>query len=453
MCFVRLDELFRAGPPQILREGLWVGVGQASTVLAGLAGVKLLTTLLPLEVYGQFALLLGLTTLGGGVFCLPTLQASLRFYPEAVRDGKVNALRRLSTRYLLRGWAIVAVLLFAGWAAWSAWKGGGVGAVPVVLAGGFLGADVLRSFEVGLLSAARRQRDFALRSSLDAWARLLGATVAVLVWGASPSSALFGYAAGSALVSLALGRRRVRGSDPGPVGGEDAWAAKNRRAFLGYALPLTPPAVLVWLNSLSDRYILAGVAGVEAAGVYAAGYGLGSQPFAGVNAIVHSTLRPVLYGAVAHGDAVKERRTLRIWLGLVLAVSGVGFALLYLLAEWITRIMLAPEYQSASAVLPWIAAGYALQNVQQTFEIILFAHGQTRRVLALQAIAAIVGVGSYVALIPSFGAVGAAMGTFGTFVVTCAASFFLSGAHRRLGSHRAPLGAASGAPSGSGLEP
>src|SRR5439155_6457305 len=141
---------------------------------------------------------------------------------------------------------------------------------------------------------------------------------------------------GSAAVSLLLVKRRVRGEDP-PTSPPDAWSETTRHAFLRYALPLVPLASFNWIMSLSDRYILAGVSGAGAAGLYAAAYGLGSQPFIVVNALIHSTLRPVLYDAVSRGDAVKERRTLRTWLGLVVAVSAGGLLLVLLLARPITR--------------------------------------------------------------------------------------------------------------------
>lgn len=424
----------RAKPrlPTIVREGFWVGSGQVATALATLLGLKILTTLLPPDAYGEFALLLGLAALSSGFFCGPLLQSLIRFYPEAAKENAISALRRLASRYLTRSTAAAVVFLLLVGLFWIARPSSRTSFAAFVMVTAFLAADVLRLFESNLLNASRRQAEYSFRNVADAWARPAVAVLAIVVLGPSPVSVLAGYAAGSALVALVLRHRTVRGDESAPTRTGDPWAENARRPFLAYALPLAPMAVLTWILNLSDRYILAGVSGTAAAGLYAAAYGLGSYPFLVVNGFVLTTLRPVLYDAVARGEHSKERRILWVWLCAVVGVSGAGVALYAVLAKWVTRLLLGPDYQGASALLPWIAGAYALQSVQQTFEIMMYAHGQTRRLVALQAVAAASGLLFYAILIPRFGATGAAAGTLGAFVVTCFTSFVLAGAPSRL---------------------
>ena len=70
--------------------------------------------------------------------------------------------------------------------------------------------------------------------------------------------------------------------------------------------------------------------------------------------------------------------------------------------------------------------------VQQAFEIILYAHRGSKRLVALQATAAATAAVLYFLLIPRYGGLGAALGTLGTFVITSALAFVLSGAWRKL---------------------
>lgn len=98
----------------IVRDAVWIGVGQAIVVCAGLASTRILTTLLPPEVYGQISLVVGLGTLSTGLFCLPFLQAALRSFPDAQLAGQIGALRRLARVYVQRGVLVAGLLLALG---------------------------------------------------------------------------------------------------------------------------------------------------------------------------------------------------------------------------------------------------------------------------------------------------------------------------------------------------
>ena len=132
------------------------------------------------------------------------------------------------------------------------------------------------------------------------------------------------------------------------------WVVANARAFLGYALPLAPLNALNWVMSLGSRYVLAAIADASAVGTYAAATALGSQPMIAANALVHTTLRPVLYDAVASGDRAKERRILRVWLAVTVAIAALGTAAYVVLAPWLTRLVLGPQFGDVAPLLPWI---------------------------------------------------------------------------------------------------
>jgi O-antigen/teichoic acid export membrane protein len=406
---------------------VWVGLGQAVAALAGLVGIRLLTSFVPPAVYGEVVLLLGIAALGTNLFCGPFQQAVLRFYPQAREAGRVGALRRQAGRVLAAAALLLGSVLLAAGAARSA-----VASFAAVAA--LVAVDTWRTFESGLLNGERRQRDYMVRTGLDAWGRWLVAAGLAWFLGATAFHVLGGMLLGSGLANLLLSRRVVRGEAADGAG--EAWAASWRGPFFRYALPLVPLAALNWVFSMGDRYVLAAWWDMATAGVYVAAYGLASQPFIALNAVIHSTLRPVLYDAVARGDAVKERRTLRVWVGVVVGSMGLGWLALALLARPVCALLLGARYQGAAALVPVIAGAYALQAVQQTFEIMLYAHGGTGRLTALQAVAAAVSLVLYVVLIPEGGARGAALATLWTFVITTTVAFFLARASARLGIRR-----------------
>ncbi len=419
------------------RDAVWLALGQATVVIVGLAGTRVLTTLLSPADYGEVSLVMGLAALGMGLLCTPFLQATLRAFPDAREAGQVGALRALAARHVRRGVIGIAALLLLAGLGWSLFGSSPV-SFALFLAVAFVVAfDAWRNYESAFLNGARRQRDYAQRYAFDALARNGAAVGLAVLLGPSALPVVLGFALGSATTGLLFRRRIVAGeatanTPAAAAGAAEAWIASHRSAFLRYATPLVPLAILNWTMSMGDRYVLAAHWGTEVVGLYWAAYAIGSQPFIAASSLVHTTLRPVLYDAVAQGNLAEERRILRSWMLVTAGIAAGGWLLVTLLAQPLAALLLGRSFRAAADLLPWIAAAYALQMLQQSFEIILFAHGHSRKLLVLQVAAAISAVVLFFILIPPLGALGAALGTLGSVAITTVLTFFVSGAPGKL---------------------
>lgn len=410
---------------RLVGEGLWVATGQVLTLVGRLVGIRLITGIVSPEVYGHVALLVGLGALAAGMLVTPVVQSAVRFYPDAARDGHPGALRSLTSRYLRWAGLLSSFVLLAVGLAWSSASGQGPTAwAYAFLALGFL-ADAARTYETGLLNAVRRQAAGSLWLAADSWLRTLCALAFLLIAGASAASVLAGYAVGAFVANVLFARRRVvpQGSAPEPSG---PWAKHAAAACRAYAAPLIPLALLGWAFNLGDRYVLASVAGADATGLYSAAYGLGSMPFLALSGVLVTTFRPVLFEAASAGDRAKERRIVFLWIAVTAATGIAGVLLLVWLAPWVVRIALGSEFRVAAPLLPWIGAAYAVQNIQNVFETRIYARRRTGSFLVLSVASAAVAVSMYLVLIPRMGAMGAALGTLGGMIVSCAASILLS---------------------------
>jgi O-antigen/teichoic acid export membrane protein len=232
-------------------------------------------------------------------------------------------------------------------------------------------------------------------------------------------------------MNFAFRRTRVRGG-PDETGASPAWVTETRIAMLRFAGPMVPLALLGWIISLSDRYILAGLTSPEQTGIYAAAYGLASAPFLMLGQFLSLTLRPVYFDAVLQHDRRRERRTLFAWMAaLALALLfGMGFVIAF--AGPIVRVVLGEAYWGAADLMPWIAAAYGILAVQQLFEHVIQALHSTRRLLVVHSCGAATAVGLFFLLIPRYAAYGAAMAVAGSMLASCTASIVLSGALPRL---------------------
>jgi O-antigen/teichoic acid export membrane protein len=388
---------------KILGEGAWVFAGQALSGAFNLGGTRLITQYIAPELYGIVNLLQNALVLLRTLFCSPLFAAQLRYAPDAERGGYRGALFGRLRRIL--GWATVAMELvaIAGGTLW-AWRAGGN---PLVIAAlvFYIFVDVFRTLEMTALNAARRQSPAALASAAEALLKPL--LVVGVVWLCGPSvTAVLGAIAASiglTLVGLLAAREHGAAGDSRalPVG----FDAELRR----YAVPLIPAALLTWITSVSDRYIVQWLThDPQGVGLYAAGYGLASQPFLILQAVIALTLRPVYYAAVSHGDVARARRTFRVWLAGATATCLAATALIVGWRHQLVSLMLGPKYQGAAVVLPWIAAGYLFCVIEQVIEQPLLAHKRTGAVLVAQAGGAAVSIIATVWLVSVYGMPGAA---------------------------------------------
>jgi O-antigen/teichoic acid export membrane protein len=414
----------RGAVGRLAGEGGWVLAGQLGALVGSLIGIRIITSVVSPEVFGQVALVLGMISLSSDFFCSPILHGVSRFFPNALAADRIGSFRSLTWRLLARRLAFAASLLFAiGVGAEVYWRSQGM-----LVAFGFavvlLGLNTLRSFELNLLNASRRQRPFGIWSAVDAWMRPLGVWASVMLLGATAWTVVLGHAVGAAISNLAFRRSVLHGN--AEANGRQRWSREFGREVLRFAAPLPPLALLAWMTHLSDRYVLAAASGAEAAGIYAAAYGLASGPFLAYASVVNLTLRPVLFGAVARGDRAQERRALLLWLVAAAGGSWLGVALLTAFREPIVHLVLAERFWGAAAIVPWIGAAYAMQAMSQSFEGLIFADRRTGVFTVLHAIGAVGGLALYLILIPRHGVMGAAVATFCTltliFVATAMAS-------------------------------
>jgi O-antigen/teichoic acid export membrane protein len=378
---------------RIVRDGAWVAFGQVGSAVAALASIRIVTELISPEEFGRLTLLVGMAALALGLAANPRLQALIRYYPEARQEGRTHALRIAGFRLIWPLALLAAGVLAGGLGLSSRWIGGAW--YTGILVAALFATDCLRSFELALFNAARRQRAAALVYAADAWSRPLMAMAAVSAFGSSGEAALAGYTAGSALVVIAM-RAWLRCEGRGKGNEDDARRAERGEALClairRYALPLAPIALFGWLSGVGDRYVIAGLLSLEDAGIYAAAYGLASRPFLMLAGVVELTMRPVLQEAAASGNIPLIGRAKRSWLLVIAAGATLGTIAFLVLSGWIADILLAPEYRAAAALMPWIALGYGLYAMAGVYTRLCYVFDDPRAVVTITAFGGIIGL-------------------------------------------------------------
>jgi O-antigen/teichoic acid export membrane protein len=401
----------------IIGQGVWVLTGQAFTGLFTLAGTRLVTQVVAPEIYGLVNLAQNTVLLLRTLFCSPILNAGLRYYPDAQRGGYVPALYRMLRGALGKATLVMEALVVAGACVWMWRTRVHAGAILALVV--FLYADVFRTLELTMFGAERRQRPAAIASAAEALSKPLLIFACVLMFGARIEIVL-GAIAASVVMTL-IGVRSIARTHE--IGDGSVVPTAVGAEMLKYSLPLIPIALLNWLTGLSDRYIIQWLShDLVSVGIYAAGYGLVSQPFLLLHAVTALTLRPVYFSAVSREDRAHATRTFRTWLTLSTGICVLAVVLVYLWRNVIVGMLLGPQYRAASVVVPWIALGYLFYVIEQILEQNLLAHKRTRSVLYAQAWGAGASIAVTVPLVAACGMVGAAYACPIYFLIQCMAA-------------------------------
>jgi O-antigen/teichoic acid export membrane protein len=378
------------------RELIWISLGQGLAVLGALVGVRLLTSVLTPDIYGQLALAMTLALLVNQVLLGPLSGAALRFYAPAHEKGELSAflaaLRRLLTNasglVLLTASIISVALLLAGQISlfWLA-----VATFSFALLSG------LNSILDSLQNAARQRSIVAWHQALVSWGRYLLATGMVLLVGATSTVAMTGYALATFLVLLSqlwFFWRMVRpttGISVSTTASPQRW----RTQIFTYGWPFAAWGIFSWAQLASDRWALQMFATTQDVGLYAVLYQLGFYPIMILTGLMVQLVSPVLFRRA--GDASDTSRMQQVYalnwrltLGALL-LTGVAALLSFALNEPIFRWLVAPDYRAVAWLLPGMALAGGLFATGQFASISVLSGAETRGLIAPKIATALLG--------------------------------------------------------------
>lgn len=379
---------------RLAKEGSWIILGQVVTVAGTLALVRILTEYLAPAEYGQLAL--GLTVAGllnqtifGGIG-----NGIGRYYAIAAEADDLNGYLRDARTLLVYGTMaaiVVGVVLLTGLErfGYSQWTGLAAAALVFAVFSGY------NSAIGGIQNAARQRAVVALHSGLNAWLKIVLAVLFMLWLGTTSQAVVIGYVASTLIVTLSqlVFLRRTIPRRVVPSARRHGWL----QWMWSYSWPFSTFGVFTWMQQVSDRWALESFASTAEVGHYAVLFQLGYTPIILVTGMATAFLGPILFQR--SGDATNALRNAGVhrlsWVltYLTLTVTGIATLLIFAAHEWIFSLVVASEYRSLSALLPWFVLSGGLFAAGQTFSLKLASELKPRAIAKAKIATAVLGVG------------------------------------------------------------
>ncbi|MFC6733699.1 oligosaccharide flippase family protein [Haladaptatus sp. DYSN1] len=181
----------------------------------------------------------------------------------------------------------------------------------------------------------------------------------------------------------------------------------NYRSYVAFGLPMVPKELFGSLLVHADKFLILYFMSPTAVGIYAVAYGI-SATFTKFTDALNPTLYPTVSKAWDEGahQELSDLYTLIFKYYSIIAIPAlVGISIV---AEPLLALISTPEIATEGAILlPFLAVGFLLRGYDNPLAYILTATESTRKIGFAVVLASILNLGLNVALIPTFGLLGA----------------------------------------------
>ena len=380
-----------SGKSSVRRELVWVALGQATSALGSLVGVRLLTSSLSPASYGELAL-----SMTGVVFVqqavqFPVQNTALRFWSSADSTREVPSFLT-ALRWMVKA-SISLQLGVSGMVAGYLLFSGAMRFLPLLFVTAVFICITSVSLALdGLQNAQRRRAVTAWHDTISVWARFLFAVILLRATGSGSSAlAMLGYVLAACLALLSqtvfFPPKLEEGTGPD---------RDFRRRMIGYAVPLGIVGVSFAIQMAGERWALAYFASVAAVGQHAVLFQLGYYPVITISNALVQFISPIVFSSVGDGRARTGReRTRRLTFHLLAVVAVVALgctAAAWLLHDLIFEILVDAEYRDVSRLLPLVVLSAGFVALGQVASLSKLAETKAGSLLAPRVVSSVIAV-------------------------------------------------------------
>ncbi len=401
---------------RLLSHSAVYGAADVFTGVTSLLLTPLFTRLLTRADYGALALLALFSSLAKIAFRLGLDSAFFRLH----YDQKDEAARRWlagTTALFAAGFGtlLFALVVSLGGPLTTALFGREpVPTAWLLLAAADIWISTLSFVPQALLRIQDRPRLFAGLSILR-HAVNLSLKVGLLLGGFGVTGVLVSDVVATVVFTLALTPTLLRGA-------AFAFSRPLLRELLELGLPRVPHGLLLQIQNLADRRILAAFVSMSEVGLYSVGYTFGTAVKFALSAF-EPAWQPFVYAQIHKPDGSRTlaRLVTYVLAGFVFCALGVA-----VLGREVVRLMTAPSFHAAAPLVPVVALAYLLHGVFLLTSIGIGISKKARYYPIVTLASAGTNVAGNLLLIPPFGIMGAAWATVASYAVMAGLGLLIS---------------------------
>lgn len=383
----------------LLRHSVLYLLARGLPGIVNFLAISVYSRLLTPDEYGRYALVIAWVGLLNVVFFQWLRLSLLRFLPTHLENPEPllsTVLAGFSVLALLSG--ALGLLLAIFWPD-PEWRG------LILFSVLLLWVQAWFELNLELVRSRLQPVRYGLMSGVKAVSALALGTLAVH-WGMGAYGPLFGLLVGMLLAGLSWGWLEWKGTKfvvSGPL----------LREFLYYGLPLSTTAILGFVVSASDRFLISAFLDEGSVGTYAVGYDLAQQTLTVIFMTINLAATPLAIKALEKKGVEAARHQFTENGRLFLYVTLPTAVALVVLKEPLFHTIVGVKYQEmALEVFPWIVIAAFLQGLKSYYvDSVFYLTKRTMLQVWTVVPSAVLNIILNLLLIPHYGIVGSAYAT------------------------------------------
>ena len=373
---------------KIFKEFSWIGIGQLLVVLGSLFGIRLLTSFLSTEQYGELALGMTVGSFIYTIFLGPISNGISRYFSLAVRKNETNnyleAIRNIivSISFLILILFVLGITFLVN-IGYSKVLYIAISSVLFGIISSY--SNIFNAIE----NASRHRRIVALHKGFSTWLRFLLAALFLLVFGISSSNAIIAQATAMIIILLSQSYFFMRNlenknkNNPLNKNAQIEWKSK----IYNFSWPYASWSILGWMGKSADKWGLEFFSGNRFVGFYSVLYQLGFYPMQLIIGLIITFLTPYFYDQAGDG---KNKITLKklyllgfkIYLFVVLILM-IPVIISFNYHEFIFKLFVDPKFHNFSNLLGPLMLASLIRNSTSLFSLLFQATGDNKPLVIL----------------------------------------------------------------------
>ena len=398
----------------ILKESLWAFFGQFLSIIAIVAGIRVITEYVTPIHYGQYVVFSGIALLFSNVISGSIFQAFLRIIPEKDDDKAILLSSKLVSlfgffglffllmSFLLKSYFLFLVFIF----------------FIYVISEHFIGL-----FKV-LMNIKKEQKKYAFFQIFRSVMRPLFSVLLYIYYQDNFTSILYGFSLANLLTSFIFFGKNIIQDLIKSFGQKFYW--NDFSEFFDFSKPLVLQKIFGWSLNNADKYIVVFFLGTATAGKYAPIVSLVSMLYLTVSEAINIILRPYYFGYIATNKRRASKKILKIYALLLFFMSIIFIGLFTFFNQQIVSLILGENFREYYFILPMLSIGFSFLVFGYLFETICLAYKKTWNVFMIESIAATTGIIILPIIIYNFGIKGIPIALLCTYIIHFMSGFILT---------------------------
>lgn len=362
-------------------------IGRFGQIILSILSVKLATSLLSPDVYGQISLFAALFLVFSLTFINPIGMFYNRNLHSWIKNGEIKFYLQIFLVYLILVAGVAASLgIAAGFFGVNIVKNINSLWVVIVLGSGIIFANVNLQF-ISFLNLLGKRISFVLLTFFTALMALIGSLV--LIYGFMPKAEYWqlGQMLGQAVVGIIAGYLLFKCIKHAPqVNGN---LQLNYKKIVSFAVPVGLAVGLAWVQTQSYPFVIGSKIGLTALGLFYAGYNIGSVIIITFETVVTSYFLPSFYQGVAVAEPSQYPYVWKKYANAILPPLFLTMIFIIIFSPELTRILLGDKFQLAAKYVMWGALAEAGRVVVSTLAYFAHANLNTKALIIPNALGAL----------------------------------------------------------------